>query len=533
MFKKHIISGMLAVLAISITLHAQEFKIGSKDVQVHGFGTQGFVHTNDNNWLTMNTSGTGSGAFTDAGLNLGAQITSNFRVGGQVYDRKLGQLGDWHPLLDWAMGDYRLKPWLGFRAGKVKTVLGLFTDSQDMDFANTFALLPQSVYPIDLRDASIAHLGGDIYGREKLGHNLGSIAYTAYGGRRSDNMHSGYPYLLSGIAGITLNSYGGPVFGGDLRWNPPVRGLTVGISRLNEMITGKGSYNGQLGIPAQPKYWENSKHDWTNQYYGRFVKDKLHAESEYRRYLRDQIIFSGLSWVETDIRGWYVGGGYQVNKWLEAGSYYSHYRIFPSGGAGVNASYPDAQTHDFDKVVTAKLTLKQYVTVKVEGHFMDGNGSALYPAGFYSNVNPNGFSANTNALVGVRDTKVGSRGPASLPVVLKLAVELAAAQGNNRVGAANCPEHAGLLEARADDGFASRLDDAGADKQVLAAKLWVAHTLGVSLKIVRLDAQLLDDFGIGCIDGAKREDKFFDLSLVQQALMFFHPGFLFHGVIKV
>jgi hypothetical protein len=297
------------------------------------------------------------------------------------------------------MADYRPKPWLGFRAGKVKTVLGLFTDSQDMDFANTFALLPQSVYPIDLRDASIAHLGGDIYGREKLGHNLGSIAYTAYGGRRSDNMHSGYPYLLSGLAGIYMTSYGGPVFGGDLRWNPPVRGLTVGMSRLNEMITGKGSYDGKLGIPAQPHYQENSKHDWTNQYYGRFVKEKLHAESEYRRYLRDQIIFSGLSWVETDIRGWYVGGGYQVNRWVEAGSYYSHYRIFPSGGAGVATSYPDAQTHDFDKVVTAKLTLNQYITVKVEGHFMDGNGSALYPAGFYSNVNPSGFANNTNALV--------------------------------------------------------------------------------------------------------------------------------------
>ena len=252
---KLLTAGIFAVLSASIGLRAQDFKIAKYDVQVHGFGTQGYVKTNDNNWLTMNTSGDGSGAFTDAGLNLGSQITSNFRVGGQVYDRKLGKLGDWHPLLDWATGDYHPKPWLGFRAGKVKTVLGLYTDSQDMDFANTFALLPQSVYPIDLRDASIAHLGGDIYGKAKLGNNLGSVAYTAYGGRRSDNMHSGYPYLLSGIAGITLNSYGGPVFGGDFRWNTPVRGLTVGISRLNEMITGKGSYNGFLGIPAQPNYW--------------------------------------------------------------------------------------------------------------------------------------------------------------------------------------------------------------------------------------------------------------------------------------
>jgi hypothetical protein len=65
----------------------------------------------------------------------------------------------------------------------------------------------------------------------------------------------------------------------------------------------------------------------------------------------------------------------------------------------VTTAYSDPEKHDFDKDLTAKLTLNRYTTVKIEGHFMDGNGSALYPAGFYSNVNPTGFSDNTNALV--------------------------------------------------------------------------------------------------------------------------------------
>ena len=97
----------------------------------------------------------------------------------------------------------------------------------------------------------------------------------------------------------------------------------------------------------------------------------------------------------------------------------------------------------------------------------------------------------------MRDIKVESRGPATLSVVLKLAVEVAAAQGSDGVGAAHCPEHSGLLEARPDDRLASRFDAPRADKQVLAAKLGVAHTLGVSLKIACLDAQLLNDFEIG------------------------------------
>ena len=44
---------VLLAVTVSICLHAQEFKIGTKSVQVYGFGSQGFIKTNDNNWLTM------------------------------------------------------------------------------------------------------------------------------------------------------------------------------------------------------------------------------------------------------------------------------------------------------------------------------------------------------------------------------------------------------------------------------------------------------------------------------------------------
>ena len=94
-----------------------------------------------------------------------------------------------------------------------------------------------------------------------------------------------------------------------------------------------------------------------------------------------------------------MGGGYQVNKWFEAGSYYSHYRLFATAGPGSPPPIRTLQVHDFDKVVTAKFLLPTSITVKVEGHFMDGNATALYPAGFYANVNQDGFADNTNALV--------------------------------------------------------------------------------------------------------------------------------------
>jgi hypothetical protein len=155
-------------------LHAQfDFKLEGRDVQVHSFAQQGFAYSNQNNFLTMDTS-SGTFAMTDGGVNVSTSITDHFRVGAQVYVRNLGQLGDYHVQLDWAYGDYKFKDWFGIRAGKVKTALGLLNDVQDMEFLQTWAILPQSVYPLDLSSNTIAHTGVDVYGTIGL-HKIGSL----------------------------------------------------------------------------------------------------------------------------------------------------------------------------------------------------------------------------------------------------------------------------------------------------------------------------------------------------------------------
>lgn len=200
MHRRQIAIGLVyaCLCAGRIPLQAQDFKLFDRTVQIHGFVSQGFVYTSDNNWLTMNTS-QGSAAFTEMALNASTQVTDKFRAGAQVYDRNLGQLGQYHPSLDWAVADYRFKTWFGVRAGKVKTTLGLFNDTQDEDFLRPFALLPQSVYPTDLRAATIAHVGGDIYGNVSLLRHLGDLSYTVFAGHRSDSIYSGYPYLYVAV----------------------------------------------------------------------------------------------------------------------------------------------------------------------------------------------------------------------------------------------------------------------------------------------------------------------------------------------
>ena len=61
-----ILRWILVCLCVGETAMAQEFRLWNRNVQVHGFASQGFVYTSNNNWLTMNTTD-GSGAMTDMG----------------------------------------------------------------------------------------------------------------------------------------------------------------------------------------------------------------------------------------------------------------------------------------------------------------------------------------------------------------------------------------------------------------------------------------------------------------------------------
>jgi hypothetical protein len=215
-----------ALLLAPGLLNAQfDFTIDGRDIQIHSFASQGYSLSNDNNFLTMKTS-QGSFAMTDGGVNISTQITDNLRVGAQVYDRNIGSLGDWHPILDWAVVDYRFKDWFGVRAGKVKTVLGLYNDTQDADFLHTWALLPQSTYPLDLRSTYAAHTGGDVYGQIPL-RNLGSVSYTGYFGTVPFDKYGGYAYALA-ESGLPATSFTSKMGGLDLRWNTSVPGLAVG-----------------------------------------------------------------------------------------------------------------------------------------------------------------------------------------------------------------------------------------------------------------------------------------------------------------
>jgi hypothetical protein len=380
------------------TLGAQDisnytnFTVDGKTIQVHGFVSEGFADSTNNNYLTMDT--TQGSSFTDGGVNVSTQLTDRFRVGAQIYDRDIGQLGKWHPQLDWAYGDYKVKDWFGVRAGKVKTVLGLYNDTQDLESLYTWAILPQSTYPLDLRATNIAHTGGDVYGNISL-RKAGSLAYTGYAGLRSFDPWGGY-YYFSIAGGFNIEHISGHTEGFDVRWNTPISGLLVGTSLVNSTINRGGQWiNG---------YFNGMSYDITDNpertlaAYLEFVRGSWHFAGEFRNLNNiDEIsspIFGKTAFpFNSGDQQSFVSAAYRVSKRVELGSYYSHYHVdSPTAGD------PNSR-HINDTTATVRFDLMSHWDLKIEEHLIRGYGNSYSAEGFYTTENPQGFKPKTDMLV--------------------------------------------------------------------------------------------------------------------------------------
>jgi hypothetical protein len=175
---KKILVGAIA-LALGAGAHGFAQSLEDLNIQIHGYATQGFLYTTNNNILTTHSSD-GSPAWTEAVLNIGAQPIPKLRIAVQGRYFLLGNFGN-EITLDWAAADYKADDRFGLRFGKVKTPSGLFNDVQDIDPSYIWSLLPQSIYPISSRNSILAHYGGVAYGTLSEGGKLGKLEYRGWG----------------------------------------------------------------------------------------------------------------------------------------------------------------------------------------------------------------------------------------------------------------------------------------------------------------------------------------------------------------
>ena len=348
--------------------------IDDLNLQVHGYATQGFIYTTNNNWNTLNSSG-GSAAWTEAVINVSSRPEPRLRIGVQARYFLLGNLAN-DITLDWAQADYKVNERFGFRAGKVKTPIGLLNESQDIDPAQLWVLLPQSIYAIANRNSTLSHYGGAVYGTFPLGESFGELQYRAYGGQRVLSSDDAV-FQTVRDKGITLpNGATGPMYGGTLRWQTPLRGMMFGASEDSEHTSGAATLGALTGMLQ-------ATHFYQPYLYGIYEHNKLMFAGEYtRQALQKTTSFVGgpTIFIPKDQRAWYLMASYKLAQKLTGGINYSYSldRQLPVGSA----------RYQKDWALSARYDIDTFVYLKAEQHWVDGTELG-YSTSDNTNLKPN------------------------------------------------------------------------------------------------------------------------------------------------
>ena len=348
---------ILLLMLCAGTAHGQEegeeddFADEEGELEIHGFASQGFLLTTENNYLADTERG--SFEFSEAGINITKPLTDRLRTGMQLFARDLGPIGDYKAKLDWFYLDYRWQDWLGVRAGRVKLPFGLYNDSADIDAAHSFALLPQSVYPASNRDFLLAQTGVELYGYRELG-SAGALDYRLYGGTifLDVEQEAGSPFE---VVDLTIPY----VAGGRVLWEPPVEGLRLGASAQRLELDSDLLFGGMpLVFTIDAVLWAGS---------AEYTREDLLVALEYGRWhirseSSDPMVFPGTTQVSERA---YALAAYRARPWFQPGAYYSIY-------------YPDVEdrkgreARQHDAAATLRFDVNRHWIVKLEGHYMRG-----------------------------------------------------------------------------------------------------------------------------------------------------------------
>lgn len=393
--KRRLPACCLAVLLLAVPAAAQ---IG--DLYVRGFVSQGYLNSSHNNYLVRN-SRDGTSEFHEAAVSLQAFPEERLRVGLQFLARDFGEVGNNDVLIDWAYADYQWQDYLGVRLGKFKTTQGLYGQGRDIDFLRPTVLLPQAVYNEDHRDFILGVEGVGFYGNVPLGE-AGGLDYEVYGGTLNvPDPGTGFWYNILDQAGeesarqAELASPGTQVrfdgvvepavhfdwlYGGSLRWNCPVSGLTLGVSGLT----------GRFDMSSRLQY---SIRDEAIAPYVIAVTNHL----DFRGDLGRSVIFSA-EWSRDDVtlsaelaqeqvnglvgEGYYFQGSLHASERTTLTAYYSRYvrdKSDPSGRGATAQGYPDYVAWQNDVCVALRRDATEHLVLKGEFHVVDGMG-LLTPA---------------------------------------------------------------------------------------------------------------------------------------------------------
>ena len=131
------------------TAYAQKLPIPQNlpnNLQIHGFFSQSWLKSSDNNVFGKSSSDSGSFDFREIGLNASMRPLKNLQFSVQGLSRWAGKGSPGNIRLDYGFIDYTFLSaetgQMGIRLGRMKNPLGFYNDTRDVSFTRPSILLP-------------------------------------------------------------------------------------------------------------------------------------------------------------------------------------------------------------------------------------------------------------------------------------------------------------------------------------------------------------------------------------------------------
>jgi hypothetical protein len=393
-----------------------------ENIDIHGFVSQGYMISDENNYLAETEDGTFE--FNEMALNFFTGVSPDLNLGMQFFARDLGTLGNDEVTIDWAFASYRWKDWMGLRVGQVKIPQCLYGETRDMDMLRTNIFLPQSVYNEGWRDTFKALKGAAVFGEKKM--NLaGELSYQLLYGIVNPDPEDGQSKFLNNRINSKINDYETDYgYALDLKWATPVPGLRIGGNSIGLKydafaVTENGFLwkafsvqqylmatnpalltniqNGPpdialidsvYGLASRAGYdfvGRNSVmsadvYTWSVSIEQTFQNLILAAEYT-RTFSKLAVIIQDTGTValpetELQMEGYYGSASYRFAPWLEGGVYYSEYYPDRDDRDGKKMSYysnePLSNAWQKDWALSFRFDINDNWVVKTEGHYIDG-----------------------------------------------------------------------------------------------------------------------------------------------------------------
>lgn len=371
--KNKIISIVSAVvMAGSCLFISPAFSAELGGVDIHGFISQGFIMSDQYNYLTHNSK-EGSFDYNEVGINFSKDMTDRLRVGMQFFARDLGDVANNKVTIDWAYGDYRVQDWLGIRAGRIKLPLGLYNETRDIDMLRTSIVMPQSLYNDLIRDTAIAANGAGLYGNIDMSAG-GSLDYQVIAGVMNPDNDSGVKkYFDDGLGPVlTLNGEMDTDISyiGSLRWNTPLDGLLLGGSYLTMESENPVLFAGTTSMTQEFStdiLTLSAEYTW----------EDLVVAAEYQTFeIESYLPTLGVRSPNTS-EGYYLSASYRFTELFSMGAHYSVYYADKDDKDGNTQTIRKSDAWEKDLALSLRFDINEYMTFKVEGHSVDGTARVV------------------------------------------------------------------------------------------------------------------------------------------------------------